>query len=248
MAKLHLGTIGWSYSFWKSVFYPDKTPAKDFLKYYSTQFSTVEVDSTFYRTPPEQTVRKWHDQTPPNFRFAAKFPQRITHIKRLKEAQADTDLFLSRIQLLGDKLGPLLLQFPPNFNISHFSELETYLKSLPKSNRYVVEVRNKSWLTSHFYDLLRSQRVALAWTDSPRMEPTEEVTADFLYIRWEGNRKAVNGTLGKVEKNRDDDLAKWAQQLKLYLKQGLEVYGYFGKYFSGYPPLDASTLQGLATS
>jgi uncharacterized protein YecE (DUF72 family) len=242
MAKLHLGTIGWSYNFWKGTFYPAKMPSKDFLAYYASRFITVEVDSTFYRIPTEQTVTNWKNQTPKGFKFALKFPQRITHVKMFNNVQPETDTFLESVKFLGEKLGPLLIQLSPNFGVDRFADLEKYLQKLPKHNLYVVEVRNKGWLRSDFYSLLKTYNVALAWADSPLMLPTSEVTAHFLYMRWEGDRKAVNGTLSKVEVDKTSYLAVWAKKLKTCLDGGMEVFGYFSKYYSGFPPSDIDFL------
>ncbi len=247
MQNLYLGTIGWSYSFWKGKFYPKKTAAKDYLAYYASQFNTVEVDSTFYRIPMAPTVTNWKQVTPENFVFSLKFPQLITHIKMLKDCRPETDVFLERVNLLGEKLGVLLLQFPPNFGIDHLPDLENYLQKLPSQNRYAVEVRNKSWLNPQFYSILGANRVALAGADSSLMAQISEVTADFLYVRWEGDRKRVNGTLGKIEADRAGDLKLVADKIKPYLSK-MQVYGYFGKYYSGYPPLDVATLQSLLNS
>jgi uncharacterized protein YecE (DUF72 family) len=244
MGNLFLGTIGWSYNFWKPVFYPKKTASKDYLAYYSKQFNTVEVDSTFYRIPLQQTVTNWKTQTPPNFLFSPKFPQFITHMRMLRDCQYETDIFLKTVSLLEEKLGALLLQFPPNFTADHQSDLETYLKALPKTHRYVVEVRNKSWLNQDFYSLLRANNVALAWADSSLMSEIREVTADFLYMRWEGDRKKVNGTLGKIEVDRAGDLELEAEKLKPFLGK-MTVFGYFAKYYSGYPPSDLRALSKL---
>lgn len=245
--SLHLGTIGWSYTFWKGSFYPAKTASKVFLAYYSSRFDTVEVDSTFYRFPSQSAVENWGWQVPEGFLFALKFPQIITHIKALKNCESDTAVFLSRAELLGDKLGPMLLQFPPNFAVSHFSDLADFLKALPKKHRYAVEVRNKSWLTAEFYALLHENKVALAITEKPLSSPFE-VTADFLYMRWEGNRKTVNGLKGEIEVNQTADLQAWAEKLKPYLDRGVEVFGYFGKYYSGLPPSDVKALKGFLTT
>ncbi len=244
MLKLHLGTIGWSYNFWKGSFYPAKTASKDFLAYYASQFNTVEVDSTFYRIPTQQTVQNWAAQTPEGFMFSLKFPQLITHIKMLKNCQPETEAFLSGVKLLGQKLGPLLLQFPPIFTSEHFHDLADYLSKLPKNYRYVVEVRNKSWLTQEFYTLLRENGVVLAWADSALMAEVRDVTGDFLYMRWEGDRAAVVGTLGKIESDKTTDLAVWAEKLK-HLLTKTEVFGYFAKYYSGFPPNDISTFSAL---
>lgn len=244
MAKLHLGTIGWSYDFWKGPFYPAKTASKNFLTYYSSQFNTVEVDSTFYRIPSGKTVVNWRLQVPDGFMFALKFPQVITHIKSLRDCERDTAVFLSRAKLLGDRLGPMLLQFPPNFTASRMPDIADYLKKLPKEHRYVVEVRNKSWQTKEFTSLLQESGVALAGTEKLGTQ-IGEATADFLYLRWEGDRKAVNGLQGKIEVDRKDDLQTWAEKLKPYLDRGMEVFGYCGKYYSGLPPSDVQTLRSL---
>lgn len=247
MRNLHLGTIGWSYTFWRGSFYPKKTPSKDFLSYYAAQFDTVEVDNTFYRMPKQQVVTNWRTQVGDNFRFSLKFPGRITHVKMLKDCQAETSFFLEEANLLGEKLGPMLLQFPPNFGGDHIPDLAAYLQNLPRSNRYVVEVRDEAWLKPDFYELLRANNASLAWVDSPNMPQTNEVTADFLYVRWEGNRKKVKGTLGKVEADTRLSLMQWAGKLKPLLSSQMEVYGYFGKYYSGYPPSDINLLSKLLT-
>jgi len=237
MGNLYLGTIGWSYDFWKGVFYSKKTASKDYLAYYSQKFNSVEVDSTFYRIPLGETVTNWKAQTSENFLFSLKFPQFVTHFRMLRDCQYETDTFLRTVSLLEKKLGVLLLQFPPNFGVDRFHDLEVYLEKLPKNHRYVVEVRNKGWLNQEFYSLLRANKVALAWTDSALMAEIEEATADFLYIRWEGDRKRVNGTQGKIELDRTEDLKSDAMKLKLYLGK-MDIFGYFAKYYSGYPPSD----------
>jgi uncharacterized protein YecE (DUF72 family) len=245
MPNLYLGTIGWSYSFWKGPFYPKKQPSNMLLSFYASKFNSVEVDSTFYRIPTQQTVANWREQTPPGFLFSLKFPQVITHIKMLKDAQEETRLFLDRAMLLEEKLGALLLQFPPHFGISHLPDLADFINKLPKNHRYVVEVRNKCWLTEEFYSLLKRTKVALAWVDSPLSFKIDQVTSDFLYIRLEGDRKRVKGTLGKIEFDKERELMVWAEKIKPFLTAGVPVFGYFGKYFSGYPPSDVERLSKL---
>jgi uncharacterized protein YecE (DUF72 family) len=246
LPKLHVGTIGWSYDFWKGPFYPQKTASKNFLAYYSSQFNTVEVDSTFYRIPSEKTVENWRLQVPEGFLFALKFPQVITHIKALRGCERDTAVFLARAELLGDKLGPMLLQFPPAFTAKRLTDLADYLSKLPKQHRYVVEVRNKSWQTPEFTAILNENGVALAGTEKLSAE-VEEAAADFVYMRWEGDRKAVNGFQAKIEVDRKADLKLWADKLKPCLDRGIEVFGYFGKYYSGLPPSDAKTLNKIVS-
>ena len=124
-------------------------------------------------------------------------------------------------------------------------DLADFLKKLPKPRRYVVEVRDQAFLNKDFYSLLRANNVALAWVDSPSMPQTSEVTSDFLYVRWEGDRKKVNGTLGKIEVTTAEGISHWASKLKPYLSKQLEVFGYFAKYYSGYPPSDIESIQKL---
>jgi len=234
--------MGWSYDFWKGSFYPATLAAKEFLACYAAQFRTVEVDSTFYRIPRIQTVNEWREQTPRDFLFSLKFPQVITHVKMLSDCEEETRVFLDRVSLLGEKLGALLLQFPPMFRQQHVPSLRDYLESLPDKHRYAVEVRNKSLLSESVYSLLRDHNVASAWVDTPKMPLSNELTADFAYVRWEGDRKTVTGTLGRTETDRTRDIQAWADRLKPLLDGGTEVFGYFSKYYSGYPPSDAKTL------
>jgi uncharacterized protein YecE (DUF72 family) len=245
MSNLHLGTIGWSYSFWKSNFYPKKTESKEFLSYYSTKFNTVEIDNTFYRIPTPQTVINWKQQVPDGFLFSLKFPQVITHIRRLRDCQRETAVFLERAALLGDKLGCLLLQFPPTFGEAALPQLKSFLRDLPKNHRYAVEVRNKNLLNNNLYLLLREFNVALTWAENPKMPQVEELTSNFIYMRWEGDRKKVNGLQGKIEMDREVDLRDLAEKIKPYLDAKTPVFGYFGKFYSGFPPSDAAYLNNL---
>jgi uncharacterized protein YecE (DUF72 family) len=143
---------------------------------------------------------------------------------------------------LRDKLGPLLLQFPAAFKPEHVERLADFLPSLPKEHLYAVEVRNRESLTNRLFSLLRENGVALTIVDSPLVPAVEETTADFAYVRWEGDRKKVSGTLGKTEIDRTHDIEKWAKTIKSLREKTTEVFGYFSKYYSGHPPTDAKKL------
>jgi uncharacterized protein YecE (DUF72 family) len=242
MSNVHVGTMGWSYGFWKGSFYPEDLAASDLLAFYSKQFDTVEVDSTFYRIPREETVLDWKEQTVSGFLFSLKFPQKITHVKMLRDSEEDTSVFLERVALLGEKLGPLLLQLPPNFKDEGFVFLREFLKRLPKLYRYVVEVRNRRLMGSELYSILRENNVTLAWAESAGQPTITELTGDFIYIRWEGDRKKINGTLGKTEIDKTDDVKTWAIKLKTFIKRQTEVFGYYSKYYSGNPTTDVQCL------
>jgi len=234
--------MGWSYGFWKGGFYPENLKSRDFLSYYAKRFSSVEVDSTFYRIPTAKTIADWKQQTPDAFKFSLKFPAMITHIKMLKNCQEETRVFLDRLSELNEKLGVLLLQFPPIFRQQHLPLLAEYLKTLPKNRRYAIEVRNKSLLNEDVYALLRDSNVALAWVDAAKMPLITEATADFVYLRLEGDRKAVTGTFGKTEADRTGGIREWSAKLETLVNGGTDVFGYFSKYYSGFPPSDVAEL------
>ena len=244
-AKVHVGTMGWSYDFWRGSFYPKDSAPDSFLSEYAKQFHTVEVDNTFYRIPSKGTVENWRDQTPAGFVFSLKFPRRITHEKMLKDCEEITKVFLERASLLGDKLGPLLLQFPYAFKPEHLGLLRAFLAALPKTHRFVVEVRNRKLLQEELYSMLRENRAALAMVEQPFMPTTDVVTSDFTYIRLEGDRRKVNGTLGKPELDRTADITAWAEKIKKFMDLSTDVYVYLSKFYSGYPPADARRLTEL---
>ena len=147
----------------------------DYLTYYATKFHTVEVDSTFHRTPSVATVNGWARKVPEGFLLAAKVPQVITHEKILRDCETDLESFLETMDLMGNKLGPLLFQFG-YFNKSVFksdkeflARLEPFLKKLPQGYKFALEIRNKQWLTAEFFDLLREHKVAYALIDQAWM-------------------------------------------------------------------------------
>ncbi len=230
--------MGWSYKFWKNIFYPKDLKPKYYLKYYSTKFNTVEVNNTFYRIPTEKTVLDWKEQTSSGFIFSLKFPRKITHFKMLINSEEETTVFLKRVSLLKEKLGPLLIQFPYNFTEEKLPNLDKFLKNLPKKYRYAVEVRNKKLLNDNLFVILKENNIALVWSDHPFLPLIKEDTADFLYIRWEGNRKKVNGTMGKTEVDKSSFIKSWANKMVPYSAKKKEIFGYFSKYLSGNPTKD----------
>ena len=234
--------MGWSYNFWKGTFYPADLDSNKFLTFYSKEFDTVEVDSTFYRIPREETATDWKEQTPKNFIFSLKFPRIITHIKMLRDCQRETQVFLDRVKLLQEKLGPLLLQFPSTFKQTNLPSLNDFLNTLPRKYHYAVEVRNKSLLIPEFFSVLAENNVSYAWTENPTMPSIDKKTSDFIYARLEGDRKEVAGTTGKTEINKSITTNKWAEKLKRQINEGAEVFAYFSKYYSGNPTSDAHEL------
>lgn len=236
----YLGTMGWSYRFWVGKLYPEGTKPMAYLTEYARSMNSVEVDATFYRIPSVSTVEAWRDSVPDGFRFAAKFPQTLTHVPGLAYDAERLDVFLRHIGALGEKLGPLLLQFPPFLKPAH-SALDNLLEALPRGGLAAAEFRNRGWFTEETYQILRDHGVALASTNRPGAPEVE--TAGFAYLRLEGDRKAVNGERGVVEMDRGDETRERAVWVRRRLDSGKDVYGYVSKYYSGYPPTDIEKLK-----
>lgn len=240
---IYLGTSGWSYKDWVGNTYPEGTPAAGYLHAYAELFPTVEIDSTFYGIPRANSVAKWDEDTPDGFVFAAKVPQIITHEKVLMDCRDEMNAFLDRMSALEVKLGPLLFQFPYGFKYESFDLLAAFLETLPAGFRFAVEVRHKSWLKPRFYDMLRERNVALALIDHPWMPKLDEVTADFAYIRWLGDRKAVTEPFNRLLIDRSADLRLWKEILDRISAEDRMVFGYFNNHYEGHSP---SSLENFA--
>jgi uncharacterized protein YecE (DUF72 family) len=250
--NLRLGTSSWSCEDWVGCFYPPGTRPADFLPIYAQSFDTVEIDSTYYRTPSESMVRNWRARTPEGFTFAAKFPQAITHEKVLLECGGDVTEFLRTMSLLGDRLGPLLLQFP-YFNKKVFAgpedflaRLVPFLKELPGEFRYALELRNKYFVSARLLDILRERKIAFALIDHPWMTPITQlaskfdvVTADFTYIRWLGDRKGIEEQAehwDKIIVDREREMQTWISIMRPFLKRGTKILAYFNNHYAGFGP------------
>ena len=180
---LYVGTSGYSYKEWKGSFYPEKIPAKEMLRYYSERLSTVEINATFYRMPQPSMLENWKEQVPPHFRFSLKASQRITHFKRLKETEEETKYFLETAAVLGEQMGVVLFQLPPNMK-KDLARLETFLSHLPLSVPAAFEFRHPTWFDDDVLELLRSQNRPLVVSDTDDMPTTHiDKTADWGYLR-----------------------------------------------------------------
>ena len=233
--KLYLGTQGFSFKDWVGNFYPEKTPNKRFLEEYSRQFSTVEIDSTFYGVPRETTVQGWAERTPEDFLFAAKFPRLITHDKKLEGAVGDGEHFVQTMQILKEKLALLTLQFAYDFSPEYFQRLDTYLGTLPKGPRYAVEVRNRKWLNADFGEMLSEHNVALVLQDLHYMPQLDWITADFTVIRWLGRRKDIR-EFDRIQIDRSKNLESWSKKVQDFMERGFDIFGYFNNHFAGHSP------------
>jgi uncharacterized protein YecE (DUF72 family) len=162
--------------------------------------------------------------------------QEVTHEANLVGAKAETGDFLRTMAELGDRLGPLLLQLPPSFNVEGMGVLEDFLKSLPDEFRYAVEVRHRSWLGSDLAEMLRERGVALTLIDYPRMPRMEEATADFSYIRWLGDRREFPSGHTQLRRERDEDLRWWSDLVGRFLEEGRTVFAYANNHYQNHSP------------
>jgi uncharacterized protein YecE (DUF72 family) len=254
MTDILIGTSAFTAEGWVGSFYPAGMQPRDFLSYYATKFQTVELDNTFYRTPAISTVEGWNLKTPPEFIFAAKIPQVITHEKVLVDCEDDLKHFLKTMDTLGHKLGPLLFQFG-YFNKSAFksqaeflARLKPFLKKLPKGYQFAVEIRNKNWMDARYTDTLRENGVAMALIDQswvPRpwemKEKLDLATTDWTYVRWLGDRKGIEQetkTWDKVIEDRKSDLRNWVDVLKQMVntKKILKMFAFANNHYQGFGP------------
>jgi uncharacterized protein YecE (DUF72 family) len=244
-----IGTQGWNYEAWVGPFYPRKTRADDFLPLYARMFESVEVDATFYAPPTETATRLWRERTHDGFTFALKLPRQITHEARLRDPGPDLELFADRARLLGERLGPILVQLPPDFSPGERDAFEAFLPMLPRDLRFAIEFRDPAWLTDAVVDSLERHRVALALVDGewlPRervLELARRATADFAYARWMGPRSITDHSRVQVE--RDAELAAWAAALTALEPKVATVYAYFSNFFEGHAPASANHLKRL---
>lgn len=268
--RLRFGTSSWSEKAWSGVFYPAGLPAGEQLAHYAQRFDTVEADVTYYRVPDERLVRGWERKTPAGFRLSAKFPRSVVHagegaepdgarVLEPEHCARDVERFLASMALLGDKCGPLVLQFP-YFNRRAFARaepflerLDRFLRALPTGFRYGVELRNPSWYDAPLFELLRAHRTALVLVDlaylphpGDLLERGDPFTTDFAYARLIGDRKkidALTDTLDRVVLDQGPRLERWARLLLAARERVPETYVYANNHYAGYAP---DTIADLA--
>src|SRR5574341_956686 len=200
--RLRVGTSGYNFPQWKGTFYPEKLPAAKMLGYYAGRLGTVEINYTFYRMPNAKTVAGWNADTPAGFTFVLKAPQRITHFARLKDVDDPLRYFTETALTLGAKLGPILVQLPPNFK-KDMARLGDFLALVRPELRLAFEFRHASWFAADVYDALRTYNAALCVADTEADHTPLEATADFGYFRLrdEGyDAKALKQWAGAVTK------------------------------------------------
>ena len=237
-AKYAIGTSGWNYKHWRDVFYPPKLPASKWLAFYSQHFETVELNATFYRLPKPETFDKWYEKTPDVFTWSVKASRYITHTKRLKDCEESVHRLYEVAGLLKDKLGPILLQLPPNMTFEE-DRFIGFCKNLDPSFKHVLEIRHPSWVDPLVFNILHENNIALCVSDTAGKYPYhEEITADFIYIRLHGSQKLYQSEYS------EDELKEWGRKIRTWNRQ---TYVYFDNDFEGFAVQNARRLKDILT-
>jgi uncharacterized protein YecE (DUF72 family) len=230
--KIYIGTSGWQYYHWKVKFYPENLPSKDFLRFYSKYFNTVEINTSFYHFTKKSTFEKWEKAVNKNFLFSIKLHRLFTHFRKLKLNKDDKRILKETIEsykVLGKNLGPILIQLPPSLK-KDLKVLEKFLKNF-KNLKLAIEFRHKSWLDKETYNFLKKKKIAFVISDSPRWSTDIVKTTDFVYIRFHGKPKLFSS---KYEK---EELQRYAREIKK-LKPKI-LFAYFNNDAEGYAIEDA---------
>ncbi len=240
--RIHVGTSGWHYKHWKGTFYPEKTKDSEQLAYYLKYFRTVELNNPFYRLPTAKTFEGWRKAVPDDFIFSVKVSRFITHLKKLHETEESLATFVSNAGALKQKLGPLLFQLPPGWQINE-ERLGEFLKTLPRDRQCTFEFRNPTWYSNAIFKLLEKHNCAFCIYELAGHRSPEAVTADFVYIRLHGPGK------GKYEGSYPDKtLEKWAEKCLGWAAEKRDVYIYFDNDQFGYAAFNALKLGAMVNA
>ncbi len=265
--EVRIGISGWTYKPWRGVFYPPKHPQKRELEYASRALNTIEINGTFYSLQRPTSFQKWYAETPAGFVFSVKGARFITHMKKLRDVEVPlANFFASGVLCLGEKLGPILWQFPPNFGWNE-QRFRDFFALLPRDTavaarlsrrhneklkcrawtktdvcrplRYAVEIRHPSFLVPDFFALLRQSQIAFVFADTAGRWPyAEELTTDFVYCRLHGDQQLY------VSGYSESALGWWAERLRRW-GRGRDLFVYFDNDAKVHAPFDAQRLATL---
>jgi uncharacterized protein YecE (DUF72 family) len=264
--NLLVGTSSWSTRDWCGSFYPEDINPAEMISVYSEKLPTVEIDSTWYSMPSRAMVDAWASRTPEGFVFSAKVPRVISHEKYLEGCEPDLKEFLEIVTRLGQKLGPLILQFPyvakgkdPHEYTTgedFLRRLEIFAPLMEEGFQWGIEIRNSKWVRPELLDLLRSRNISLVFIDYYTMDPLYKLaqrgdvfTAPFVYVRFLGNHREMDNAVKKAReegrrkrdwesliRDRTDSMRPWIGPIKEIVGQATPVYVYFNNHYAGYAP------------
>ena len=230
--KSWIGTSGFQYAEWKGNFYPEDLPTAKMLPYYAERFSSTEINYTFHRIPSPKTIENWKAQTPATFCFSLKAPQKVTHYARLRDCADTMRYFHDVTSALGDKLGVILFQLPPNFKKDTVL-LADFVNCLPEGLRSAFEFRHESWFSDDVYEALKARKAALCIADMEEIATPPVVTADYGYLRL------------RREDYQSKDVEKWAAFVQNQTDAWKDAFVYFKHEESGIGPKLAGEMKQI---
>jgi uncharacterized protein YecE (DUF72 family) len=239
VGELRIGTSGWQYRDWRPSFYPPGLAPARWLEHYAARFDTVEINSSFYRLPREEGVRRWAASTPPGFRFAIKASRFLTHVKRLRDPEAPVQLLLSRVRALDDKRGPVLVQLPPGFPRA-LDRLGATLAAFGDDVRVAVEFRDPTWHDDAVYQVLHEHGAALVWWDRRGSRGPLVRTAEWLYLRLHEGRAQHSPAYGRRA------LTTWCERIAESFGDQASGFVFFNNDHAAAAPRNAIELRHLA--
>ncbi len=264
--NLYVGTSSWSSPDWCGSFYPEGTASNEMIACYSRKLRTVEIDATWHMMPKVSMVDAWRSRTEPGFIFSAKVPKIITHEKYLEDCEAELKEYVSVMARLGEKLGPMILQFsyvakgkdPQEYQTGadFLARLRRFVPLLPGEFQWGIEIRNPKWVGTELLDILRSRSITLAFIDYYTMDPLPKLahrrdvfTAPFVYIRFLGNHKEMDAAVSRAQEegsrkraweslivDRTEEMKQWLPAIKETVVRQVPVYVYFNNHYAGYAP------------
>lgn len=240
MPIAHIGTSGWSYNHWQGILYPPNTPVSKRLPHYLARYDTVELNASFYRWPKDTTFATWREKTPPGFTMTVKASRGLTHARKLLQPEIWIERTERGVGQLGDKLGVVLAQLPPNLEYDH-ARLTYFLDRWPRWMRLAVEFRHQSWDREETYALLAEHGAAYCVMSGANLPCVLRVTAPFAYVRFHGPdpNQLYGGSYT------DDSLRWWADRIREWQARGHDVWAYFNNDWAGNALRNADTLKAL---
>jgi uncharacterized protein YecE (DUF72 family) len=227
-----IGTSGFQYAEWKGNFYPEDLPAAKMLPFYAERLNTTEINYTFHRIPAAKTIANWNALTPARFRFSLKAPQKITHFARLRDCADTMRYFHDVTSALGDKLGPVLFQLPPNFKKDTLL-LADFVNSFPTGMRAAFEFRHQSWFEDEVFNALQARNVALCIADTEDLTTPQIATAGYGYLRL------------RREDYTEDDVKRWTEFVRGQNKNWSDAFVYFKHEEAGIGPKLAKQMMEI---
>ena len=237
---IRIGTSGWSYNHWQGILYPPNTAVGKRLPYYLARYDTVELNASFYRWPKDSTFAMWREKTPPGFLMTVKASRGLTHARKLLQPEIWIERTERGVKHLGEKLGIVLAQLPPNLEYDH-ARLAYFLECWPAWMKLAVEFRHPSWHRQETYELLEAKGTAYCVMSGANLPCLLRVTAPFAYVRFHGPdpNQLYGGSYS------DDSLRWWTDRIREWQAQGHDVYAYFNNDWAGHAIHNADTLKEL---